>query len=227
MPSGWMRDHLGVPIMDHYGQTELGMVVCNHHGLRHPVRPGSAGLPLPGTRVAVLDDEGAELPPGVPGVLAVDIACSPLMWFTGYLGQPPLSSSGYYRTGDLVEGETGGGVRFVGRADDVITSSGYRIGPFEVESALVEHPAIAEAAVIGRPDPARTEVAVAYVVLSPGAEPSPALAEALRQHVRTRLSAHAYPREVRFVAELPKTPSGKVQRFVLRAQEAVDAAGLA
>ena len=215
----WVQAHLGIPIMDHYGQTELGMVVCNHHGLRHPVRAGSAGVALPGYRVVVLDDADAELPPGVPGVLAVDIAQSPLLWFDGYLGQPPLPATGYYRTGDTVEGEPGGGISFVGRADDIITSSGYRIGPFEVESALVEHPAVMEAAVVGRPDPERTEVAVAYVVLTPGTEATPTLAEALQQHVRTRLSAHAYPRQVRFVPDLPKTPSGKLQRFVLRAQE--------
>lgn len=215
----WFDQHLGIPIMDHYGQTELGMAVCNHHGLRHPVRAGSAGLPLPGWRVAVLDDAGAALPPGQPGTLAVDTGASPLMWFTGYLGQPPLPGAGHYRTGDTVEGEPSGGVSFVGRSDDIITSSGYRIGPFEVESALVEHPAVTEAAVVGRPDPERTEVAVAYVVLAAGAEASPELAAALQAHVRTRLSAHAYPRAVRFVPALPKTPSGKVQRFLLRAQE--------
>ncbi len=219
----WVREHLGIAIMDHYGQTELGMVVCNHHGLRHAVLPGSAGLPLPGYRIAVLDAAGAELPPGVPGTLSVDIGASPLMWFPGYLGQKPLPAAGYYRTGDTVEGEPGGGISFIGRSDDIITSAGYRIGPFEVESALVEHPAVMEAAVVGRPDPARTEVAVAYVVLSPGTEASPALAAVLQRHVRTRLSAHAYPREVRFVAELPKTPSGKLQRFVLRAQESLAA----
>ena len=106
----WVQTHLGIPIMDHYGQTELGMVVCNHHGLRHAVRAGSAGVPLPGYRVAVLDDADAELPPGVPGVLAVDIARSPLLWFRGYLGQPPLAA-GYYRTGDTVEWERGRGRR--------------------------------------------------------------------------------------------------------------------
>lgn len=109
---------------------------------------------------------------------------------------------------------------FIGRADDVITSSGYRIGPFDVESALIEHPAVSEAAVIGVPDPERTEIVKAFVVLSKGFEGTPALADELSQHVKRRLSAHAYPRAIDFVDALPKTPSGKIQRFVLRKMEA-------
>jgi len=213
----WFAEHLGVAIHDHYGQTELGMVVCNHHALRHPVRPGSAGLPLPGYRVAVLDDADRELPQGEPGVLAVDLARSPLHWFGGYLGQPPPTGP-YYRTGDTVELEPGGGISFVGRSDDIITSAGYRIGPFEVESALIEHPAVIEAAVVGKPDPERTEIVAAFVVLADGTRGTDALAHELQQHVRSRLSAHAYPREIAFVENLPKTPSGKLQRFILRAQ---------
>jgi len=217
----WFGQHLAAPIHDHYGQTELGMVVCNHHALAHPVRPGSAGLPLPGYRVAVLDEEDRELPPNRPGVLAVDTARSPLLWFSGYWRQPtPALGGGYYRTGDTVELEPDGSVSFVGRSDDVITSSGYRIGPFDVESALVEHPAVVEAAVVGKPDPERTEIVKAFVVLAEAHEPTEALAEELRRFVKRRLSAHAYPRELEFVAELPKTPSGKLQRFLLRNQEA-------
>lgn len=216
----WFAEHLGVPIHDHYGQTELGMVVNNHHGLDHPVRPGTAGVPMPGYRVAVLGPEGQELPPGVPGVLAIDMANSPLLWFPGYLGQPEKSiENGYYLTGDTVELDPSGHIAFVGRNDDVITSSGYRIGPFEVESALIEHPAVAESAVIGKPDPERTEIVKAFVVLKAGHAASDDLAEALAQHVKQRLSAHAYPREVVFVTELPKTPSGKIQRFLLRNAE--------
>ena len=215
----WFAEHLGVAIHDHYGQTELGMVVCNHHALHHPIHPGSAGVAAPGWRVAVLDDADRELPPHQPGVLAVDIPASPLHWFTGYLGQPAIPpTQRYYRTGDTVEGEPGGGVSFVGRSDDIITSAGYRIGPFEVESALIEHPAVIEAAVVGKPDPERTEIVKAFVVLAEGTEGTDELAAALQQHVRTRLSAHAYPREVAFVADLPKTPSGKLQRFLLRAR---------
>jgi acetyl-CoA synthetase len=216
----WFAEHLDAPIHDHYGQTELGMVVNNHHALRHAVRPGSAGLAMPGYRVAVIDEDGREVAPGTPGTLAVDIARSPLMWFTGYWQQPtPAIGGGYYRTGDHVEMDADGRVSFIGRADDVITSSGYRIGPFDVESALIEHPAVLEAAVIGRPDPERTEVVKAFVVLKPGAKGGAALADELSQYVKKRLSAHAYPREIEFIEQLPKTPSGKVQRFILRNEE--------
>jgi acetyl-CoA synthetase len=216
----WFGEHLAAPIYDHYGQTELGMVVNNHHGLAHEVHPGSAGFAMPGYRVAVLDDAGQELPPNVPGMLAIDIARSPLLWFTGYWQQAtPAIAGGYYRTGDTVELEPDGRISFVGRADDVITSSGYRIGPFDVESALIEHPAVVEAAVIGKPDAERTEIVKAFVVLAAGFEPGEALAEELKQYVKRRLSAHAYPREVEFTEQLPKTASGKLQRFLLRNQE--------
>jgi acetyl-CoA synthetase len=213
----WFGEHLAAPIHDQYGQTELGMVVNNHHRLRHPVHPGSAGFAMPGYRVAVLDDAGKELPPNIPGELAIDIAKSPLLWFHGYYQAPtPAISGGYYRTGDTVELEPNGSISFVGRADDVITSSGYRIGPFDVESALIEHPAVVEAAVVGKPDPERTEIVKAFVVLKQGFEPSDALADELQHYVKRRLSAHAYPREIEFMEQLPKTPSGKVQRFILR-----------
>ncbi len=213
----WFGEHLAAPIHDHYGQTELGMVVNNHHRLRHTVHPGSAGFSMRGYRAVVLDDTGKELPPNIPGELAMDIAKSPLMWFQGYHQAPtPSIAGGYYRTGDTVELEPDGAISFVGRADDVITSSGYRIGPFDVESALIEHASVVEAAVVGKPDPERTEIVKAFVVLKGGFEPSPALADELQQHVKKRLSAHAYPREIEFVEALPKTPSGKVQRFILR-----------
>ena len=216
----WFAEHLGAPIHDHYGQTELGMVVNNHHGLEHPVRVGSAGLAMPGYRVAVLSDDSRELGPHEPGTLAVDIANSPALWFTGYYQtNTPAIGGGYYRTGDTVELEETGHISFVGRNDDVITSSGYRIGPFDVESALIEHRAVLETAVVGKPDAERTEIVKAYVVLKKGFEASEGLAEELRLHVRHRLSAHAYPREIAFVAELPKTPSGKIQRFLLRNAE--------
>jgi acetyl-CoA synthetase len=216
----WFDANLAASIHDHYGQTELGMVVNNHHGLIHPVRHGSAGYAMPGYRIAVLDEAGNELGPNQPGVLAVDIEKSPLLWFTGYYQkETPAIAGGYYRTGDTVELEPDGSVSFIGRADDVITSSGYRIGPFDVESALIEHPAVNEAAVVGVPDPQRTEIVKAFVILAPGYQGSPELVEELAQHIKKRLSAHAYPREIDFVAELPKTPSGKIQRFLLRKAE--------
>ena len=213
----WFEAHVGAPIRDHYGQTETGMIVNDHHALEHPVRPGSAGYAMPGFSVEVLDEAGAPVGPDVPGELAVDLANSPLMWFDGYWERETEAiSGGFYRTGDTVERDAAGCVTFVGRSDDVITSSGYRIGPFDVESALIEHPAVVEAAAVGVPDPERTEIVKAVVVLAEGAEPGDALAEALREHVRTRLAAHAYPRLVEFAEALPKTPSGKVQRFLLR-----------
>ncbi|WP_354683736.1 acyl-CoA synthetase [Cupriavidus necator] len=216
----WFASELDVTIHDHYGQTELGMVLCNHHALAHPVHMGAAGFASPGHRVVVVDDEQRELPPGQPGTLALDLERSPMCWFGGYHGTPTSAFAGhYYLTGDSAELNDDGSISFIGRADDVITTSGYRVGPFDVESALIEHPAVVETAVIGKPDPERTELIKAFVVLDPQHRASPELAEALRQHVRKRLAAHAYPREIEFVAELPKTPSGKVQRFILRNQE--------
>lgn len=216
----WFREELDVTIHDHYGQTELGMVLCNHHALEHPVTLGSAGYAIPGHRIVVLDEQYNELPAGQPGILAVDREQSPLCWFPGYHGQPTKAFVGkYYLSGDTVELNTDGSISFVGRSDDVITTSGYRVGPFDVESALIEHPAVIEAAVIGKPDPERTELIKAFVVLGAGVAANDELAETLRQHVRQRLYAHAYPREIEFVSELPKTPSGKLQRFILRNQE--------
>ncbi|MER8901343.1 acyl-CoA synthetase [Mesorhizobium sp. M0772] len=216
----WFDANLAAPIHDHYGQTENGMMVNNHHGLSHVVRAGSAGFAMPGYRMVVLDEAGNELGPNQPGILAVDIAKSPLRWFDGYhQAETPAITGGYYRTGDTVEYEADGSVSFIGRADDVITSAGYRIGPFDVESALIEHPAVTEAAVVGVPDPQRTEIVKAFVVLAPAYKGNSELAEELAQHVKKRLSAHAYPREVEFITELPKTPSGKIQRFLLRKAE--------
>ncbi|NBA97692.1 AMP-binding protein [Pseudomonas sp. R5(2019)] len=216
----WFARELDVTIHDHYGQTETGMLLCNHHGLAHPVHLGAAGFASPGHRIVVLDEHNNELPAGQPGILAVDREQSPMCWFKGYHGFATKAFVGkYYLSGDTVELNADGSISFVGRSDDVITTSGYRVGPFDVESALIEHPAVVEAAVIGKPDPERTELVKAFVVLAQGFDASPQLAETLRLHVRQRLAAHAYPREIEFVTELPKTPSGKLQRFILRNQE--------
>lgn len=215
----WFRHALDVQIYDHYGQTELGMVLNNHHALTHETRAGAAGVAMPGFRVVILSEDDQELDCGSSGELAIDRDASPLFWFTGYYRkETPNLGPRYYRTGDSAELGKDGLISFVGRNDDIITSSGYRIGPFDVESALIEHPAVVEAGVIGKPDPERTEIVKAFVVLKPDYSPSDELAEALRQYVRRRLSAHAYPREIEFVTQLPKTPSGKLQRFILRAQ---------
>ena len=218
----WFEHHVGCSIYDQYGQTELGMVVCNYHTVQSTRHPGSMGLPLPGYRVVLLDEQFHELDPGQSGQLAIDRTRSPLYWFPGYWQQETTSCyhGPYYLTGDTAELSSDGTFTFVGRADDVITSAGYRIGPFEVESCLIEHPAVAESAVVGKPDPERTELVKAFVVLRPGYEPTPELSTELEQFVKQRLSAHAYPREIAFVDSLPKTPSGKIQRFLLRQQEA-------
>jgi acetyl-CoA synthetase len=213
----WFDEHLGCPVHDQYGQTECGMVLANHHGLRHDVRPGSAGFPMPGFRLAVVDDDANPVPPGTEGVLAVSVADSPLFFFDGYLGAEGEGLvAGHYLTGDTVEENADGSISFVGRSDDVISSAGYRIGPFDVESCLLEHDAVAESAVVGRPDEQRGEVVKAFVVLNPGHVGDEALTAELTQHVRERLGKHAFPREIEFVDTLPKTPSGKIQRFVLR-----------
>jgi acetyl-CoA synthetase len=213
----WARDALKAPLRDHYGQTEMGMAVNNHHGLVHAVKPNSAGLPMPGFALAVLDDDLKPLPPGKAGVLAIDRTRSPLFFFSGYhKASTPALTERWYVTGDTMTMDADGHFAFVGRNDDVITSAGYRIGPFDVESAVMETPAVAEVAVIGKPDAERTEIVKAFVVLRKGFAPSDALAKEIQAHVRARLGAHAYPREVEFLEELPKTPSGKTQRFVLR-----------
>ncbi|WP_168397662.1 AMP-binding protein [Acinetobacter indicus] len=216
----WFEQVLDVPIYDHYGQTEVGMVVCNHHALEHPVRSGSAGFASPGYTIAVVDEQGQALAADTAGILAIDIRQSPMMWFGGYEESRKSPFVGdYYLTGDTAEIHADGSMSFVGRSDDVITTSGYRVGPFDVESALLEHDAVIEAAVIGVPDPERTEVIKAFVVLAQQVQATQQLEEELGQFVKKRLSAHAYPRLIEFVTELPKTPSGKIQRFLLRNQE--------
>ncbi|WP_417517251.1 AMP-binding protein [Minwuia sp.] len=213
----WFRDHLDCNLFDQYGQTECGMVLCNHHGLSHDVRPGSAGYPMPGFRLEVVTDDGKPVAQGEQGILAVHRPDSPLFFFDGYLGAEGQGWVGdYYLTGDTVEQNPDGTISFVGRSDDVITSSGYRIGPFDVESCLLEHDAVAESAVVGKPDEERGEIVKAFVILHPGHTGTDDLAEELRQHVRTRLGKHAFPREIAFPEALPKTPSGKIQRFILR-----------
>lgn len=217
----WFKEHLDAPINDHYGQTEMGMVLCNHHNLAHPMHIGAAGYASPGHRVVVVNKETLEeLPAGQPGILSVDMENSPMFWFNGYKDMETTSFKGrYYLTGDTAELNTDGSISFVGRSDDVISTSGYRVGPFDVESALLEHPAVIEAAVVGKPDKQRNEIIKAFVILQEGYEGTLELAEELRLHVRNRLAAHAYPREIEFPEELPKTPSGKVQRFILRINE--------
>lgn len=169
----------------------------------------------------VVSPDGNELAQGMPGILALDRRASPLLWFEGYIGrETPAFVGDYYLSGDTVEQNQDGSISFIGRADDVITTSGYRVGPFDVESALIEHEAVLESAVIGKPDVERTEIIKAFIVLNEGYDADdPALTVAIQRYVKSRLSAHAYPREIEFVSSLPKTTSGKLQRFLLRNEE--------
>jgi acyl-coenzyme A synthetase/AMP-(fatty) acid ligase len=197
------REVTGVDIRDGYGQTETGQLTGMPLG--HPARPGSMGKPLPGVGLTVDDGE----------LVLRDPHTDPT-FFVGYLGGGPAPEDRPWHTGDRVERDEDGYLYFVGRADDVIISAGYRIGPFEVESALVSHEAVAEAAVVAAPDEERGAVVRAVVVLRDGFAPSPDLATELQEHVKHETAPYKYPRIVEFAAALPKTTSGKVKRAVLR-----------
>jgi acetyl-CoA synthetase len=189
------------------------------HGPRHEVRAGSAGPAMPGFRLSVVDETGAPDPTGTKGMFAVHLTDSPLFFFDGYLGAEGKGwVGGYYLTGDTVEQNDDSSISFIGRSDDVISSAGYRIGPFDVESCLLEHDAVAESAVVGKPDDQRGEIVKAFVVLHPTHIGEEGLRAELTEHVRGRLGKHAFPREIDFIESLPKSPSGKIQRFLLRNQ---------
>ena len=230
----WTGETLGIAVHDHYGQTEAGMMVNNHHAaeLQRPIKEGSMGHAMPGWRVAVLDrDQDIEIGAGESGRIAVDLQASPLAWFSGYHEAPEATADRFsedgrwYLTGDSGALDEDGYVHFMSRDDDVIIMAGYRIGPFEVESVLVHHPDVVEVAAIAIPDDVRGEALEAHVVLRDGATPSDELAAELQQLVKDNLSAHAYPRSVVFTDELPKTPSGKIQRFILRQRRHQELAG--
>jgi acyl-coenzyme A synthetase/AMP-(fatty) acid ligase len=216
----WKELH-GVTIYDGYGQTENTLIVGNFPGLE--VRPGSMGKPSPGCDVKVLDPDGDECPPDEPGdiALANRIPCL----FKEYWEQPDETEAvfrdGYYLTGDRAYRDEDGYLWFVGRSDDVILSAGYRIGPFEVESVLIEHPAVVESAVVPSPDEDRGSVVKAYVVLGAGYEPSDGLAREIQDFCRAQTAPYKYPRRVEFIPELPKTTSGKIRRVELRQRETV------
>jgi acetyl-CoA synthetase/medium-chain acyl-CoA synthetase len=213
------KDALGITIHDGYGQTETINLVANFPGM--PVKPGSMGLPVPGHEVAVIDEKGNEAPAGEIGEIAVK--GRPPALFMGYWkdeGKTKECFRGdWYLTGDRAYRDGDGYFFFVGRGDDVIISSGYRIGPFEVESALLEHPAVVESAVVSSPDDLRGEIVKAYVVLRAGYEPGDALKKELQEHVKKVTAPYKYPRDIAFVTELPKTTSGKIRRIELRAEE--------
>ncbi|MGW8591779.1 AMP-binding protein [Dietzia sp. NPDC055877] len=221
----WSIEQFGVEVRDQYGQTEHGMFIINpwHDSLREDVRPGSMGVPLPGWTCAVLAaDTDVPAPTGELGRVAIDVPASPLMWFTGYHEAPEKTAERFskdgrwYYTGDAAKLDDDGHFYFSSRDDDVIIMSGYRIGPFDVESVLAKHPDVLESAIIGVPDDLAGEVLEAYVVLRDGVEGDDDKAAELQKWVKTEFAAHAFPRRIHFARELPKTPSGKIQRFLLR-----------
>jgi acetyl-CoA synthetase/medium-chain acyl-CoA synthetase len=215
------KNATGLTLYEGYGQTETVALVANCRSLGWPVEPGSMGKEVPGFRLAVLDDQLQEVPAGTEGEIAVQCRPErPVGLFVEYWRNPEETQRKFrgpwYLTGDRAIRDEAGYFWFVGRKDDIIKSSGYRIGPFEVESALLEHPSVLEAAVIGLPDPLRGQVVKAYVVLRPGCSPSDELKAELQTHCKRLIAAYKYPREVEFVSELPKTTSGKTRHFALR-----------
>ncbi|ASU83914.1 AMP-dependent synthetase [Nocardiopsis gilva YIM 90087] len=221
----WAADTFGVPLRDHYGQSELGIFVGhqNHDDVAADMRVGSLGTALPGWSVTVLEPVAdGEAPVGAFGRVAVDVKASPLMWFRGYRDNPGASAARFtpdgrwYLTGDTGSQDREGYLYFSTRDDDAILMSGYRIGPFDVETALLQHPAVAEAGVYGVPDELSGQTVAASIVLHEGSRASDELAEELRELVRARFAEHAYPRRITFVDELPRTASGKIRRGRLR-----------
>lgn len=213
-------------IYEGYGQTETVNLVASYRCL--PLKAGSMGKPAPGFEVDIVDEDGNRLGTGQEGQIAVRVDPErPVGLTPGYWRDEEANSrafrNGWYYTGDRAERDEDGYIWFIGRDDDVIISASYRIGPFEVESALVEHPAVAEAAVVGKPDPERTSIAKAYVILSTGLEPSESLIRELQDHVKRVTAPYKYPREIEFVKELPKTISGKIRRVELRSRAAQEA----
>ena len=217
----WVKRTLGITVNEFYGQTECNFVLSSSAAIGIS-RPGAIGRPVPGHRVAIVSEAGKELPVGEAGQIAIRRP-DPVM-FLGYwddVGATERKFVGdWLLTGDIGRQDADGYVTFFGRDDDVITSSGYRIGPAEIEDCLIGHPAVQLAAAIGKPDPVRTEIVKAYVVLAPGFEPSQQLASEISEWVKLRLSMHEYPREVEFVPELPLTTTGKVIRRLLRERAA-------
>jgi len=216
----WGMKAFRQPIHDNWWQTETGAIMIANYAFM-PVRPGSMGRPIPGVVPAILDDDFNEVQAGAEGHLAIKTPW-PSMFRTYWHNDDLYRSrfkSGWYITGDRARQDADGYFWFVGREDDVIKCAGHLIGPFEVESALIEHPAVAEAGVIGKPDPIAMEVVKAFVALKPGYEPTPQLNRELIQFARRKLAAAVAPREIEFVQSLPKTRSGKIMRRLLKAKE--------
>ena len=215
------REATGLTLYEAYGQTETIVLIGNYRSLGYAVRPGSMGKATPGFPVALLDERLREVPAGQEGEIAVRVKpLRPLGLFADYWQNPAEAAAHFhgdwYLTGDRATRDADGYFWFIGRNDDVIKSSGYRIGPFEVESALLEHPAVLEAAVVGQPDALRGQIVKACVVLRPGILAADELKAELQSHCKKLIAAYKYPREIEFVPELPKTTSGKTRRVELR-----------
>ena len=214
-----VRSAWGLLLRDGYGQTETSAQIGNSPA--QPVKAGSMGRPLPGFKVALLDVDGK---PADEGEVALELSSRPVGLMVGYEDSSEKTREamrdGFYRTGDVASRDADGYITFVGRADDVFKAADYRISPFELESALIEHASVAEVAVVPSPDPVRLAVPKAFVILAPGASASTELAAAIFAFARARLAPYKRVRRIEFVAELPKTISGKIRRVQLRAQEA-------
>ncbi|MEG1874598.1 MAG: AMP-binding protein [Angelakisella sp.] len=211
-------DYTGLPLMEGFGQTETALLLANLVG--SSCRPGSMGKPSPLFTVRIVDDSGKECPAGEVGEIVVAAEGRQTGLFTGYLDNPERTAEswhdGWYHTGDTAWRDEAGYYWYVGRTDDVIKSSGYRIGPFEIESVLMEHPAVLECAITGAPDPVRGTVVKATIVLTKGYTPSPELTKELQNYVKHQTAPYKYPRIIEYRDELPKTISGKIRRVELR-----------
>jgi acetyl-CoA synthetase len=216
----WFREHFGVTVLDYYGLTESYPLVANYPFL--DVREGSMGRPMPGWDVQILDEDERPVPNGERGEICLRARSNP-HYPLGYWNNEEASAETFggewFHTKDAARFDEDGYVWYEGRADDVIIAAGYRIGPFEVESTCLEHPAVAEAAAVASPDERRGNVVKAFIVLAQGSEPSDELADEIKAYVRGHLGAHAYPRKLEFVDGLPKTLTGKIRRIELRRQE--------
>jgi acetyl-CoA synthetase len=217
----WFRDQYGLTVLDYYGLTESYPLVGNFPWM--DVREGSMGRPMPGWDVRILDEDEHEVAQGERGEICLRARSNPhypLGYWRNEEAARETFGGDWFHTKDAATADADGYIWYAGRADDVIISAGYRIGPFEVESACIEHPAVREAAAVASPDERRGTVVKAFIVLAEGREPSDALAEEIKAFVRDRLSAYAYPRLVEFVDDLPKTLTGKIRRIELREREA-------
>jgi acetyl-CoA synthetase len=221
----WFRDQYGITVLDYYGLTESYPLVANYPWME--VREGSMGRPMPGWDVRILDEDENEVPAGERGEICLRARSNPhypLGYWRNEAAARETFGGEWFHTKDAATTDQDGYFWYAGRADDVIISAGYRIGPFEVESACIEHPAVREAAAVAAPDERRGSIVKAFIVLAEGQEGSDELAEEIKAFVRDRLSAYAYPRSIEFVGDLPKTLTGKIRRIELREREAQRAA---